>query len=81
METKKTSNNQNKLEKEEQSQSYYAPWFPWDSAGMNVGVGCHFLLQWIFPNQGMNHISHVSCNGRWVLYHFATGEAITKKLL
>ena len=25
---------------------------PWDSPGKNTGVGCHALLQGIFPNQG-----------------------------
>ena len=28
--------------------------FPWDSPGKNTGVGCHFLLQGIFPIQGSN---------------------------
>ena len=27
---------------------------PWDSPGKNNGVGCHALLQGIFPNQGLN---------------------------
>ena len=27
---------------------------PWDSPGRNTGVGCHFLLQGIFPTQGLN---------------------------
>ena len=27
---------------------------PWNSAGKNPGVGCHFLLQGIFSNQGLN---------------------------
>ena len=27
---------------------------PWDSPGKNTGVGCHFLLQAIFPTQGLN---------------------------
>ena len=27
---------------------------PWDFLGMNTGVGCHFLLQWIFLTQGSN---------------------------
>ena len=26
----------------------------WDSLGKNTGVGCHFLLQGIFPTQGSN---------------------------
>ena len=27
---------------------------PWDSPGTNAGVGCHFLLQGMFPTQGTN---------------------------
>ena len=27
---------------------------PWNSPGKNTGVGCHFLLQGIFPTQGSN---------------------------
>ena len=27
---------------------------PWDSPGNDTGVGCHFLLQGIFPTQGLN---------------------------
>ena len=27
---------------------------PWDSPGKNAGVGCHALLQRIFPTQGLN---------------------------
>ena len=27
---------------------------PWSSLGKNTGVGCHFLLQEIFPTQGSN---------------------------
>ena len=27
---------------------------PWDSPGKRTGVGCHFLLQGIFPSQGSN---------------------------
>ena len=27
---------------------------PWDSPGKNTGVGCHFLLQGVFPTQGSN---------------------------
>ena len=26
----------------------------WDSPGKNTRVGCHFLLQGIFPTQGLN---------------------------
>ena len=35
---------------------------PWDSPGQNTGVGCHALLQGIFPMQGLNlrlwHLLH-----------------------
>ena len=27
---------------------------PWDYPGKKTGVGCHFLLQGIFPPQGLN---------------------------
>ena len=27
---------------------------PWDFPGKNTGVGCHFLLQGVFPTQGSN---------------------------
>ena len=27
---------------------------PWDFPGKSTGVGCHFLLQRIFPTQGLN---------------------------
>ena len=33
---------------------------PWDSPGMNTGVGCHALLQGIFPTQESNpHLLHL----------------------
>ena len=32
---------------------------PWDSPGKITGVGCHLLLQGIFPTQGLNpHLLH-----------------------
>ena len=32
----------------------------WDSPGKNTGVGCHVLLQGIFPTQGSNpHLLHL----------------------
>ena len=35
---------------------------PWGFPGKNTGVGCHFLLQGIFPTQGLNlcflHLLH-----------------------
>ena len=37
----------------------------WDFPGKNIGVSCHFLLQGIFPTQGLNHL----LLGRQILYH------------
>ena len=31
-----------------------------DSPGKNTGVGCHALLQGIFPTQGSNPVSHIA---------------------
>ena len=36
---------------------------PWDFPGKNTEVGCHFLLQEIFPNQGLN--LHLLCLLHW----------------
>ena len=36
---------------------------PWDSPGKNTGVGCHALLQGIFPTQGLN--LRLSCLLGW----------------
>ena len=37
---------------------FETPWTvvlcPWDSPGKNTEAGCHFLLQGIFPIQGLN---------------------------
>ena len=41
---------------------------PWDSPGKNTGVGCHALLQGIFPTLGLNSgLPH----GRWILYRLS----------
>ena len=39
-----------------------------DSPGKNTGVGCHVLLQGIFPTQGLNP-GLPYC--RWILYHLS----------
>ena len=40
---------------------------PWDSPGRNTGVGCHGLLQRIFPTLGLNpRLLHC----RQILYHW-----------
>ena len=39
---------------------------PWNFPGKNTGAGCHFLLQGIFPTQGLTRISCIS--SRQILY-------------
>ena len=39
---------------------------PWNSPGNNTEVGCHSLLQGIFPTQGLN-AGLPNC--KWILYH------------
>ena len=46
---------------------------PWDFPGKNTRVGCHVLLQGIFPTQDQTHISCISSQ---ILYHWATREAL-----
>ena len=36
---------------------------PWDFPGKNTGVDCHFLLQGIFPSQGLK--LHLLCLLHW----------------
>ena len=43
---------------------------PWDFPGKNTGVGCHSLLQRIFPTQGSNP-SLLHCTR--ILYHLSHG--------
>ena len=49
------------------------PLCPWDSPGKNTGVGCHFLLQCIFPAQGLNpHLLHfLHCQVDSLVLHHA----------
>ena len=59
-----------------------------NSPGKNTGVGCHFLLQRIFPTQGSNpglphcrqilcHLSHQGSPRilEWVAYPFSSGSS------
>ena len=41
---------------------------PWNSPGKNTGVGCHFLLQGIFPTQALN-LGLLYC--RQIPYHLS----------
>ena len=45
----------------------------WDFPGKNTGVGCHALLQGIFPTKGSNpHLLYC----RQILYHWVPQEAL-----
>ena len=44
---------------------------PWDSPGKNTGVGCHFLLQAIFPTQGSNSHLLQLLHCRQILYQLS----------
>ena len=49
---------------------------PWGFLGKDTGVGCHALLQGIFPTQGLNlHLLMSTCFGRLVLTISAIWEA------
>ena len=51
---------------------------PWDFPGKNTGVGCHFLLQEIFPTQGLNSgLPHC----RQTLYHLSQWESHYQHIL
>ena len=43
---------------------------PWDSLGKDTGVGCHALLQGIFPTQGSNPL--LLCLLHWQAGSLAT---------
>ena len=43
----------------------------WNFLGKSTGVGCHFLLQGVFPTDGLNFaVSFISCIGKWILHHW-----------
>ena len=47
---------------------------PWDFPGKNTGMGWQFLLQGLFPTQGLNlRLLH----DKQILYHWAIREACT----
>ena len=52
---------------------------PWDFSGKSTGVGCHFLLQGVFPTQRSTCVSCGSCIVGWFFTGWAIGHA-TKKL-
>ena len=46
--------------------------YPWDFPGRNIGVGCHFHLQGIFPTQGWNPHLRIAGWDHWAGGIFAT---------
>ena len=58
----KTKKERNKVKSLSCARLFVTPWIvvctkllrPWDFQGKSTGVGCHFLLQGIFPTQGSN---------------------------
>ena len=48
---------------------------PWDFPGKNTGVVCHFLLQGIFPTQGL---SSGLLHHRWTPYHCAAWKPMNQ---
>ena len=58
---------------------------PWDFLGKSTGVGCHFLLQGIFPTQGSNPgllrcrqmLYRLSHQGEWREAELFPGDTIT----
>ena len=52
---------------------------PWDLPGKNTEMGCHALLQGIFPTQGSNLRLLCLLRCRRILYHWATREAQNSK--
>ena len=55
---------------------------PWDSPGKNTGVGCHALLQGIFPTQGSNpHLSPLPAVAGGFFTTSATWEAQSSGLV
>ena len=49
---------------------------PWDFPHKNTGVGCHFMLQEVFPIQGSNPQLLCLLHCRGILDHWTIGETI-----
>ena len=61
---------------------------PWDFPGNSTGVDCHFLLQGIFPTQGLNPgllhcrqtLYHLSHQGSPWIYNYISNISLSKLL-
>ena len=51
---------------------------PWYFPGKNTGVGCHFLLQEIFPTQGSN--PHLLCLLHWQADSFSPAPPVKPQM-
>ena len=55
---------------------------PWDFPGKNTGVGCYFLLQGIFPTQGLNpsllHLLHLYADSL-PLHHLGSPPVVCRR--
>ena len=62
-----------------QPHGLYPAWVlcSWNFPGKNTGVGCHFLLQGIFPTQGSNSCFLYLLHCRRILYHCHMGSSLT----
>ena len=54
------------------------PLCPWDFPGKTTGVGFHFLLQKIFPTQGLNPALLHLLHWRWIFYWLSHWETPLK---
>ena len=51
---------------------------PWDSAGKNTGVGCHSLLQGIFPIQGLKLGLLCLLHCKQIFYHWPARDVLSE---
>ena len=65
----------------------HGPWparvlCPWDFPGKNMGMGCHFLLQGIFPTQGLNSgLLHWQVTSSTLSHHIKISSILTNSYL
>ena len=51
---------------------------PWNFPGKNTGLGCHFLLQGIFPTQGLK--LHLLLLLHWQVDSFTTAPSVKPRI-
>ena len=50
----------------------------WNFPSKSIGASCHFLLQGLYLPQGLNPRSCITCIGRQIVYHWATGNPLER---